>query len=197
MVEAWVGVPLELTDIYGMRRYEDGARLLTHVDRINTHAASLIINVDQAEIREPWMVEIYDFANRLHEIDMTPGDIVYYESARCLHGRMQPLRGRHYVNLFAHYRPIDPATGKGDPYWYNKPNPEWTPEPVMDIGHCRSNGTKAFCNGGVSVPYLSPKLETLHGPEDLYKFWEKTGERDYSNKEAPAHEPHELEHSEL
>eukprot|EP01031_Cornospumella_fuschlensis_P017155 gene17155-20976_t len=30
MVEAWVGVPLELTDIYGMRRYEDGARLLTH-----------------------------------------------------------------------------------------------------------------------------------------------------------------------
>lgn len=63
-MEAWVGVELEMTDIYGMRRYEDGARLLTHVDRVNTHAASLIINVAQEAIREPWMVEIYDFAGR-------------------------------------------------------------------------------------------------------------------------------------
>ena len=30
-------------------------------------------------MREPWMVEIYDFAGRLHEIEMHPGDIVYYE----------------------------------------------------------------------------------------------------------------------
>ena len=61
LVEAWSGVELELTDIYGMRQYEAGARLLMHVDRINTHAASLIINVD----REPWLLQIYDFADRL------------------------------------------------------------------------------------------------------------------------------------
>jgi len=41
LVEEWVGVELELTDIYGMRRYENGARLLTHVDRETTHATSL------------------------------------------------------------------------------------------------------------------------------------------------------------
>ena len=29
LVEEWAGTELELTDIYGMRRYEDGARLLT------------------------------------------------------------------------------------------------------------------------------------------------------------------------
>ena len=47
MVEAWIGgnIPLENTDIYGIRRYEDGARLLTHVDRESTHAVSMIINV--------------------------------------------------------------------------------------------------------------------------------------------------------
>jgi hypothetical protein len=57
LVEAWTGgVELELTDIYGMREYRDGARLLTHVDRTSTHAASLIINVAQSEIREPWHV---------------------------------------------------------------------------------------------------------------------------------------------
>ena len=65
LVEAWSGVELELTDIYGMRRYEDGARLLTHVDREATHAASLIINIAQGNIRKPWAVEIYDFSDRL------------------------------------------------------------------------------------------------------------------------------------
>lgn len=30
-------------------------------------------------MREPWVVEIYDFAGRLHEVEMAPGEIVYYE----------------------------------------------------------------------------------------------------------------------
>jgi hypothetical protein len=80
LVENWIGgVELENTDIYGMRRYDDGARLIAHVDRVNTHAASLIINVAQHGIRQPWYIEIYDHAGRLHEIEMEPGDIVYYE----------------------------------------------------------------------------------------------------------------------
>jgi hypothetical protein len=80
LVETWIGgIPLENTDIYGIRQYEDGARLISHVDRVNTHAASLIINVAQWGMREPWYIEIYDLAGRLHEIEMNPGDIVYYE----------------------------------------------------------------------------------------------------------------------
>ena len=55
-------------------------------------------------MKEPWRLEILDFADRMHEVEMAPGDIVYYESARCLHGRMRPLNGTGYVNLFAHYR---------------------------------------------------------------------------------------------
>jgi hypothetical protein len=86
MVAKWIGgnIPLENTDIYGIRRYEDGARLLTHVDRESTHAVSMIVNVDQVMMREPWMVEIYDFAGRLHEVEMSPGDIVYYEVCSCV-----------------------------------------------------------------------------------------------------------------
>jgi len=66
LVEKWIGgnVPLENTDIYGIRKYQDGARLLTHVDREATHAVSLIINIAQSQMRQPWMVEIYDFADR-------------------------------------------------------------------------------------------------------------------------------------
>jgi hypothetical protein len=80
LVQTWIGgYELEDTDIYGIRVYTEGARLLTHTDRESTHATSLIINVDQFNMREPWMVEIYDFAGRLHEISMEPRDIVYYE----------------------------------------------------------------------------------------------------------------------
>eukprot|EP01036_Dinobryon_divergens_P037626 gene37626-49268_t len=154
MVEAWIGgeVELENTDIYGIRRYENGARLLTHTDRESTHAVSMIVNIAQFGIRKPWMVEIYDHADRLHEIEMAPGDVVYYESARCLHGRMTPLEGDYYVNLFTHYRPV------GDPEWFLKPNPPGTPEPLIDIT-------------GVEVPTLSPKGHVVKSPEDLYNYW--------------------------
>lgn len=157
----------------GMRRYEDGARLLTHVDREATHAASVIMNIAQNAIRTPWKVEIYDFANNLHEIEMDPGDIVYYESARCLHGRMQPLDGGYYVNLFAHYRP------NGDPQWFSRSNPEGTPKQVLDIGECSSDGIKATCTKE-NVPYLSPKLEKLKGPDDLFRFWKETAPKTHS-----------------
>ena len=149
----------------GMRRYEDGARLLSHVDRESTHAASIIMNIAQGNVRTPWKVEIYDFANRLHEVTMEPGEIVYYESARCLHGRVRPLDGGYYVNLFAHYRP------NGDPEWFLKPNPPGTPAPALDIGTCTSDGTVVTCTGGYETPYLSPSLATLTGPHDMYQHW--------------------------
>jgi len=158
MVENWSGTELELTDIYGMRRYEDGARLLTHVDREATHAASLIINVAQGDIREPWPVEIYDHANRLHEVIMEEGDIVYYESAKCLHGRMKPLRGAFYVNLFAHYRPI------GDPQWFTRENPDNTPEPLLNLAGVEESNV---------VPFLSSPVITLEGSDSLMEHWIK------------------------
>lgn len=49
---------LETTDMYGMRRYEKGARLLTHVDRHTTHAASLIVNIAQENVTRPWTIEV-------------------------------------------------------------------------------------------------------------------------------------------
>ena len=174
MVEVWSGTKLENTDIYGMRRYEHGARLLTHVDREQTHAASMIINIAQGDIKHPWAIEIYDFAGRLHEIEMRPGDIVYYESARCLHGRMMPLNGSYYVNLFTHYRPV------GDPDWFRKENPVNTPQQLIDVGDCKVNddGTSTSCSK-YDLETLSPQLEALYGPMDLFKYWEKTAEKQH------------------
>jgi len=176
LVEKWTGVELESTDIYGMRRYEKGARLLSHVDREETHAASLIINVAQHDATDPWPVEVYDHANRLHEVVMEPGDIVYYESAKCLHGRNRPLPSGSYVNLFTHYRP------KGDPQWFEKENPEGWPEPLLDVGECRLVGElDQFSQGAVECdnpaigPHLSPTMFEAHSAEDLQSWWEHVG----------------------
>ena len=38
---------------------------------------------------------------------MQPGELLFYESAKCLHGREVPLQGDAFVSLFAHYRPRD------------------------------------------------------------------------------------------
>ena len=119
LVEAWAGVELETTDMYGMREYTKGARLLTHVDRESTHAASLIVNIAQENVIRPWTIEVnfdiasdvillilnrmirmvisslvqiisiiainqvHDHADRLHEVVMEPGDIVYYGENDC------------------------------------------------------------------------------------------------------------------
>lgn len=184
LVEDWSGEELENTDIYGMRRYERGARLLHHTDREATHAASLIINVAQGIMNRPWTVEIYDFADRLHEVVMEPGDIVYYESAKCLHGRNTPLDGEYYVNLFSHYRPI------GDDKWFLRENPGTTPDPLMEVGKCKvlnhnidPNDASVACDGaGAHVTSLSPTMHTLNGADDLFKWWKYSKVREYDGK---------------
>eukprot|EP00567_Pseudictyota_dubia_P003424 CAMPEP_0197435174 /NCGR_PEP_ID=MMETSP1175-20131217/2804_1 /TAXON_ID=1003142 /ORGANISM="Triceratium dubium, Strain CCMP147" /LENGTH=518 /DNA_ID=CAMNT_0042964137 /DNA_START=43 /DNA_END=1599 /DNA_ORIENTATION=- len=179
LVEKWANTELENTSLYGLRRYEEGSRLLSHVDKVNTHAASVIINVAQGNVTQPWPVEVYDHADRLHEVVMEPGDIVYYESAKCLHGRNRPLRGEgaYYVNMFSHYRPV------GDPEWYTRPNPAGTPEPLIDIGDCHLEGSAdQYSQGAVKCddssigPHLSPSMAKLSGWEDLYDWWKKVGD---------------------
>jgi hypothetical protein len=81
VAEKWIGglVPLKNSIIYGLREYTNGARLLTHTDRESTHGIAIIINIAQIDVEKPWYVEMYDFANRLHKVDMEPGDIILYE----------------------------------------------------------------------------------------------------------------------
>jgi len=176
MVEAWTGVELEITDMYGMREYTKGARLLTHVDRESTHAASLIVNIAQENVPRPWTIEVHDHADRLHEVVMEPGDIVYYESAKGLHGRNTPLQGGNYINLFTHYRPLD------DPDWYRRENPEGTPEPLIDVGECHLEGRldqysqgAVVCDNKAIGPHLSPTMFKANSGQDLFQWWKSVG----------------------
>lgn len=33
--------------------------------------------------------------------------MLFYESAKCLHGRRAQLRGQYYGSIFVHYQPVD------------------------------------------------------------------------------------------
>lgn len=33
--------------------------------------------------------------------------MLFYESAKCLHGRRSPLKGKYYGSIFVHYQPVD------------------------------------------------------------------------------------------
>ncbi len=109
LLEEWSGVSsLIPTSCYGIRYYLDGAVLENHVDRLKTHAVSAIVNVDQdPEMSEPWLLEIFDHDGNVHHIEMAPGDMVFYESAACVHGRPSPFKGKYYANFFIHYAPQD------------------------------------------------------------------------------------------
>lgn len=76
-----------------------------HVDRVETHQVSAILNVAQS-VKKDWPLQIRDHMGRLHEVIMKPGEMIFYESARLLHGRYLPLQGDLYANIFTHTRPL-------------------------------------------------------------------------------------------
>lgn len=91
-----------------------------HTDRRATHAISSIINVDQGVMDAPWHLQIKDHQGKLHEVELSPGEMLFYESARLLHGRVKPLKGTYYANFFLHFRP----KGAGDNWYKLQPKAE-------------------------------------------------------------------------
>ena len=105
LLEDWVKIKLKPSAVYGIREYQRGATLKMHVDRIDTHQVSMIINVAQ-QVDKDWALHIADHKGKIHQVIMSPGDVVFYESARLQHGRPEPLEGEYYANIFAHTAPV-------------------------------------------------------------------------------------------
>ena len=73
-IEAWTGMKLQPSSLYGIRMYTEGAILAPHVDRLPL-VSSCIINVDQ-DVDEPWILEVFDRNDRAVNVTMEPGDMV-------------------------------------------------------------------------------------------------------------------------
>jgi len=79
------------------------------VDRKQTHIISMIYHID-SESDEPWPILIEDFLGRTHEVILAPGDILFYESSKCMHGRPKAFKGQWYSSIFIHYYPAQVGT---------------------------------------------------------------------------------------
>ena len=98
----WADTALVFSDYWGPRKYRRGARLSLHVDKLTTHIISVIINIEQ---EQDWGLDILDHDGDSHEVSLQPGEMLLYESAKLPHGRVKPLIGDSYTNIFVHFKP--------------------------------------------------------------------------------------------
>ena len=64
-----------------------------HVDKSRTHVISCILHVDHSEDSEPWPILIEDFQGNTNEVVLESGDLMFYESSKCIHGRPHKFNG--------------------------------------------------------------------------------------------------------
>jgi hypothetical protein len=139
LMEAWSQVPLVPHAAYGFRLYQNNSRLFMHTDKTETHIISGILHVDRSEDAEPWPILIEDYQGNLNEVLLEPGDLLFYESSKCWHGRPKRFKGSWYSSVFAHYYPTD--WGLHDemleviyavpPVWLGEPTPSEEPRLEM------------------------------------------------------------------
>ena len=110
--QEWSGMTLDESACYGFRVYQRGCYLHNHVDRTRTHIISSTVCVDH-RLDSPWPLYIEDINGKAYQVNMEPGEFVYYEGARLVHGRPWPLKGDYYVGMFVHYRPKAMRAGRG------------------------------------------------------------------------------------
>merc|ERR1712107_236650 len=132
--EQWGGVKLLGSIAYGLRLYKNLSSLLMHIDKTETHIISSIFHVDHKYDNDddPWPIELEDHSGHVQSVDLKPGQMLMYESAKCLHGRPKVFKGEYYSSVFIHYRPVE---------WNMKhehltfvPPPHWH-EPLESVAH--------------------------------------------------------------
>ena len=74
-----------------------------------THVISAIMHIghEYYDENEPWPIEIEDHDATEHSYEMKEGQMLFYESASCLHGRKRIFKGKYYASIFIHYKPVD------------------------------------------------------------------------------------------
>ena len=139
--EEWVGLPLVAHQAYGFRVYRNQSKLYMHLDQLMTHIVSFILHIGSSEDAEPWPIYIEDFHGRTHEVVLTPGDVLFYESSKCFHGRPKIFNGTWYSSVFVHYYPLngwidqphdDEAHFAVPPIWNQLPSPSTSSSSLSD-----------------------------------------------------------------
>jgi prolyl 4-hydroxylase len=89
----------ENPQFYGFRIYLNKSKIRMHRDRLDLNIGA-ILQIDQWG--EPWPLDIEDHDGKKHEILLSAGEMVVYESSRISHGRLKEFNGIYYTNLLFH-----------------------------------------------------------------------------------------------
>jgi prolyl 4-hydroxylase len=106
LLTKWINYKSTLQHVatYGIREYTRGSSLGNHYDKKNTHVISAIIHLEDKS-NKPWELYIEDHNFKPHHITMEYGDVIFYESTTCLHGRPTSFEGDYHRNMYIHFRP--------------------------------------------------------------------------------------------
>ena len=169
MHEEWSGVPLKGALAYGLRAYRNSSSLLMHVDKSLTHIISCIFHIDSSEESEPWPIVIEDFQGNTNEVVLTSGDMLFYESSKCIHGRPRNFTGSWYSSIFVHYHPVNWDTRKRDleghyavpPHWHEQApiDPDLDELVVVGTGFYEPKCQDSWCALKESVKWNGPAKE--------------------------------------
>ena len=105
--ESWSSITLRPQSEYGLRVYQNSSSLYMHIDQRTTHVISGILHIDHSDDSQPWPLVIEDFDGNTQLVILEKGDMLLYESSKCLHGRPIPFNGSWYTSLFLHYSPLE------------------------------------------------------------------------------------------
>lgn len=106
ILEWWTNLKLRHTSTFGVRVYRRGSTLINHVDRMDTHLASAVIQIHQ-QADEGWPLELYLPHGKVAEVYLQPKELVLYEGAWLRHGRPMRFKGDEFANVFSHFAPLD------------------------------------------------------------------------------------------
>lgn len=173
--EAWTGFELTPVIAYGFRLYRNTSRLHVHVDKTRTHVISFILHIDSSDDAEPWPILIEDLQGTTHEVTLKSGDLLFYESSKCFHGRPRPFKGSWYSSVFVHYYPTHGYKETFDndakviaipPHWSEKPDTEYEiplkmhgttmEEPTCENYWCNTNLSRKWSGPGEHGYVLNP-----------------------------------------
>jgi hypothetical protein len=137
---------------------------IQHLDRFETHIISTILHVGHDEDSEPWPIVIEDFQGITNEVVLEEGDMLLYESSKCVHGRPRKFNGTYYSSIFVHYYPLDwegerrrmDAHWRIPPIWDQKIPTDTEELQVIDTSLKEPECEHAWCTLKNSVKWFGP-----------------------------------------
>jgi len=169
-LEDWIGGNSRLVrrPWHGIRQYEDGFRFKFHTDQLYI---GIICNWAQRGMRTPWPLELFDHAYRLHAVDLAPGELIYFESARVLHGRSGRLEGDSVNNIMVHF------TFEAEPDWASRnPNSAFDKVPPHCWESFEFESASEDCDARLYPDTLSSVNLRATSTEDIFDYWMQRGD---------------------